>query len=318
MIRHLIVLIVGVCLGYVGYTNFISTKVVEAVPCTTNCPSGQPHQDIFYAPGYPDLSLYSTINGIAKATKTLNYRLVTRSGCNTGTIPAMLSRMEQHGREKVNFNLVRVTDASYKFTVYISCGTEHISKCGGVNIYCLPDGFPINNDVWLSDQLNTYDSGSQLAIPLHEIFGHAIAVWMEQYCLDGDTAFVCQGLPRFSPAPGWVDFMNTGPNSRQGFEQHTLDRWCRTMYCDGVEGQNPCQTIGYDPCTARWFFADGWSWSTIDYGWYNPLGEYEWEPCNADGLRYNRILKIFKYPSYLTGVYSIPERGFWSEAPYPC
>lgn len=203
----------------------------------------------------------------AKRTRAISYRLVTMAGCNSGTIPGDLNSLNDHARQNLDgFALMR-NDTQFDFTVFISCGLVHIGKCGSVNVFCLADGFPGNTNVYLSDILSGWSTGSRLSIPAHEIIGHAIGTWNEQYA-------TCGASCGFAPTPGLRDFMNTGELSRQGFESNTLARWSRTMYVLAIHQE--CSTgIGWDPCLERWRagFGSGvfltWDPDPAPYGlWY--------------------------------------------------
>lgn len=81
--------------------------------------------------------------------------------------------------------------------------------------------------------------------------------------------------------------------------------WC------GIDPSLPplCTTIGYDPCTARWYFLDGWSYDPITAIWWNPKGTPEWTACNADRLRWNIVQSLW----IPTGdMLFDPARGYWA------
>lgn len=223
----------------------------------------------------------------AKATRSIAYRVVVLSGCNAGRMPADLEAMNIHTQESVGLNIVR-NDAAYDFTVYVSCGLTQINKCGSVNVFCLPDGFPGNTDVYMSDVLSNYDAGSRLGIPLHEIAGHAVGTWNEQYATCGSSC-------GFAPTPNLRDFMNTGALARHGFEAIELGRWERTMWTlepvpveypfyDAVRG---CTDYGY------WCYITGSHW--IDPNGNSEWGAFEYVSATAY-YQYNfRLQKYFRF-----------------------
>ena len=229
----------------------------------------QPGPDQFMWNG-ESLAKYNPMDAKVRATRGATYRFLVVSGCSAGTIPNDLKALELEVQNKLGLSLSR-NDSAFDFTVYASCGSEQIRLCGAVNIFCLPFGFPYNVDVAISDILSTYQPVTRLSILLHEIAGHSLQTAGEQYCGTPTTsAGICRGLPRFAPAPGWRDFMNTGPDSRHGFEAIEIERWDRTMY----SLQEP-----------RWYAPDGWSYEAARGWWFDPAGQPRFSACNADGLR---------------------------------
>jgi hypothetical protein len=224
----------------------------------------------------------------AKATRAIAYRVVLRPGCSAGAIPADLAAMNAHVQDVGLGLTLRRDDQIYDFSVNISCGLEQITKCGGVNVYCLPDGFPYDTDVYLSDVLSGWDSGSRLGIPLHEILGHAIGSWNEQYALCGASC-------GFASTPGLRDVMNTGPLSRHGIEQIELDRWERTMWpltADNCIGATDPSWGGYwDNCRGLWIGPDGWDLNPVTGAWQDKDGVSEWCCQQPYGGYYNRRLE---------------------------
>ncbi len=191
----------------------------------------------------------------SKAQRTTSYRLLTMPGCTSGTVPQDLVRVSQQARDNVGFELVR-NDASYDFTVRINCGSEQIRYCGAVTVFCLGRGFPYNDDVEISDIISTYYPDSRLGILLHEIMGHAVGTWNEQYASCGASC-------GFQSTPNLYDFMNTGPNSRHGYSTSELGRWERTMYSLTQATQTP-DCAG--PIDTSW----GGQWNTCDQLWHGP------------------------------------------------
>lgn len=238
----------------------------------------QPHPDVFDC-GVGNCQTLNPVTRKAKADRTASYRLITMPGCVAGTIPADLVALEAE-LQKVGFRLVR-DDTTFDFTTRINCGTEQARICGSVTIFCLNRGFPYTPDVEISDILSSYPAITRLSILCHEICGHAIATWNEQYCVGYETTGICKGLTRFTSAPGWIDFMNTGPNSRHGIEIIERERWERTMY--RIVQQYPFWANG------RWWFANGRSTDPA-YGncggWYNAANQLVLAECADWGGRY--------------------------------
>lgn len=246
-------------------------------------PSAQPRSDTFEYAGYGNLQPLNPVTVKAKSLRTANFRLTVLPGCNSGSIPSDISGMIVHAQANVSFILVR-NDVAPDFTVFISCGNTQITKCGSVNVFCLPDGFPYNANVYISDVLSTWPSATRLSILLHEIIGHAVGTWNEQYA-------TCAASCGFAPSPGWVDFMNTGPDSRVGFTENTLGRWERTMWPLTVA----CTT---DPCWdgAVWTWRSGWKVNPSTDQWFDPLGRRYWNAREPWGGRCSDVLNICEHP----------------------
>ena len=188
----------------------------------------QPRPDLFQYQGH-SIQHLNPVSLKAKATRGAAYRLEVLPGCQLGTIEADLQLMTSAVKESLQFRLER-NDASPDFVVRINCGLSHIAICGSVTIFCLNRGFPYVADVDISDILSRWQPATRQGILWHEIVGHAIGTWEEQYCPDGATSGPCAGLALFAPVPGWVDFMGTGPLSRHGAGAIEIARWERTMY----------------------------------------------------------------------------------------
>lgn len=253
----------------------------------------------------------------AKATRAIAYRVQLMPGCSAGTILGDLTAMNQHVADAgLGLQLSR-NDAAADFTVKIDCGLEQISKCGGINVFCLPDGFPYNTDVYLSDVLSGWEAGSRLGIPLHEIVGHAIGTWNEQYASCGASC-------GFASTPGLRDVMNTGPQSRHGIEAGELARWCRTMWCgapacagdpcwDGAAWQFSPSTCPIDDALTP--YACSWVPGPNQYGrWFGPNGELLWENCDPSWNGRHTSLREPGWYHVGQGFY-IDRLGAWTYAP---
>ena len=254
----------------------------------------QPRPDVFPCVGCQiadrdgdgdgDLQDLNPTNLKAKRTHAIAYRVELKSGCVAGTMPADLERMNTVEAPKVGLTLRR-NDTTYDFKVYISCGILHVQKCGGVNVFCLPDNFPYNTDVYMSDVLSNWDLGSRIGIPNHEVICHAVATCGEQYALCGASC-------GFASSPNWIDFMNTGPQSRVGFTINTCERWYRIMWpidvnaCAGLPPvvQEPPPPVVVQPPS---YAPECWSTNPIHYDpawagrwnfcgqvWVGPLGHF--------------------------------------------
>lgn len=300
----------------IGLAAFLWATNGEAAPPPR---PEQPHPDQFEVSGFGNLAPLNPLNERVKAQQPISYRLLTMSGCLTGTIPQAMQRVEQEAFSKLRgFRLLR-DDVAYDFTVRINCGSEQIRICGAINIFCLGRGFPYVVDVEMSDILSTYQLDTQLAIPLHEVIGHALGTWEEQYCKGTETTGNCKGLPQFTPAPGWVDVMNTGSNSRHGLELIELERWSRTMFdvlappdCSG-----PTAPWGgvWDACKGRWIAPDKWEFEPVTGIWYRPDGAAEWGACDlANRDCWNIPAQRWVYAGSLL---FDPASGYFSRPPLP-
>lgn len=297
------------------YTLFVAIRPIHAAPAPD---PAQQRPDIFPCVGCnitdkdgdgdADMQDLNPVTIKTKQTRMVAFKLVVRPGCTPGSVPADLDRLQVHTQGSVNLLVFR-SDELASFTVYVSCGLEHNTKCGGPGVFCLPDGFPYNVNVWISDVISTYFPDSRLSILLHEIVGHAIATWNEQYATCGSSC-------GFASTPGLVDFMNTGPQSRHGFSESELGRWERTMWpltnCGG--GQSPY----WDSCKQWWVFADGLKWkpTSTPWGeWYGPDDKLLWSVCDpAWNGRYSPAVRAW-FPA---GHRAFPDGvGYWVQAP-PC
>lgn len=303
--RFLLIWLVAILAG------FIIGWLLPAV-ATADVPGprpNQPHGDQFSAPGFSNLAQFNPLNDRVKARQPVFYRVTVMPGCSAGTIPQALFALEGEAYGKLQQYRIERRDVAPDFTVFINCGSEQIRLCGSVNTFCLPYGFPLNVDVSISDILSTYQPITQLAVLLHEIMGHALATWDEQYCKGNEAVGnICYGLTLFTPAPGWHDFMNTGAESRHGFEAIELERWSRTMFNVLLT----CETLGFDPCTGRYFMPDRWSWNPANGDWHNPFGEPEFSACNQDGLRWAYRIERWAVPA---SNFFDPVKGYWARAP---
>ena len=255
----------------------------------------QPHPDVFDC-GVANCQTLNPLTIKAKATRAATYRLILMPGCVSGTVPSDMLLLEGWLRE-VGFNLTR-NDTAYDFTNRINCGTEQIRICGGTNIFCLNRGFPYVPDVEISDIISQWPLATRLSILCHEICGHAIGTWNEQYCLGSETTGICKGLTLFTSAPNWRDFMNTGELSRHGFEAIERERWERTMYTFQVptcDGGRIDWGATYDICR-NLLVGDGpWDFNLITGTWQDKQGASEWCCQQSYGGIYNRRLDVWEW-----------------------
>lgn len=283
--------------------------------------ANQPNSDVFDVAGYGNLQPLNPVTVKAKAERTANYRLITLQPCVAGDIVQDLAAISAELERAVGFRLVR-DDARPDFTVRLNCGTEHIRICNSVNIFCLGRGFPYVSDVEISDIMYSpivWPRISRLSVLCHEVCGHAIATWNEQYCTGGTygATHPCYRLAQFTSAPGWRDFMSTGELSRHLFEDIEIERWERTMYVlqDCSLGQPNVDNLRWEPCLERWFAADGSSYEPRTRIWFNARGVAEWGECNLVHRDcWNLIIGRWVFAGSL--VYD-PATGLFSRPPLP-
>lgn len=232
--------------------------------------------------GDRDMQDENPVTRTVKQTRTAAYRIVVLPGCNRGNYDGILNYMNTVEAPKVGLNL-SVNQTAFNFTVYISCGQTQINKCGSINTFCLPDGFPYNCDVYMSDVLSGWDVGSQQGIPIHEIIEHCLQTSNEGYCRGfNDPAPGC--VNRFDPVPNHRDVMNTGPLSRHGIEANECGRWMRNMWqdipCAVTYGYAPAPPVAYPYWNAsRGCWEQGyWCWDPSTNTHYDPNGYSEWGP----------------------------------------
>lgn len=290
------------CLILTAYSLLTPGRVLAVDPRPT-----QAQPDIFQCGTGCDMQKLNPVTVKAKQFRVVSYRLVTMTGCNTGSIPSDLQAVAADALAHWHLGIIR-NDAQPDFVINIRCGNEQIRLCGSINIFCLPNGYPYIIDVSISDIINVYPAVTRRSILCHEICGHAIGTWNEQYCKGIETVGACKGKALFDSTPGQVDIMNTGPDSRHDLAAIEDERFDRTMYSILIA----CSTIGYDECTGRFFQPDGFSYEPSSGNWFNPQGAPEWSPCNSDRIRYNLQLNFFSPPA--SGIF-VPSRGYWSFAP---
>ena len=296
----ILVVVIASIIGVLGAFCITEPVRADAPPPS----SAQQRPDIFpcdgcFIPdhdgdGDGDLQDLNPITRKVKQTRAVTYRVRLISGCNYGNYDSILATMERENRDKVGINITR-NDVSYDFTVYISCGLMQINKCGSVNVFCLPDGFPSNGDVYMSDVLSGWDAGSQKGIALHEISpGHAVGTWNEQYA-------TCGASCGFQPTPNMPTFMNTGAQSRIGIEANDCARFMRTMWedvpCAALYGFAPAPPVTYPVYDAARGCMDFgyWCYRYADGLWIDPNNVSEWGPqeWTGDGgfYQFNRRLE---------------------------
>lgn len=237
-----LVLALGLAVGLAG-----SSLTSASNPPAPQVGVLQPNPDLFQYQGQ-SLQAYSTDNAALKQTGQWVWRFVDVKGCTSESIRQTVTDGINEAATAYGINIVERDDLVSSHAVYGNCGSTFASICGGPPVIgCLGRGFPYVNDVDISTDMAAYYDVSQRSIAMHEVIGHAMAVWNEQYLLDGT----------FGNSQD-VTIMNTGPNSRHDIVDGNgvpapaeANRWWRTM------GSPELTTTGYANNGAWYTYACG-------------------------------------------------------------
>jgi hypothetical protein len=269
----------------------------------------QKNPDIYAVSGFPsvfagwtqgDLSTINPItNRLRAGARSVTYSYLVVPGCSAGNMEFTLRESLADASEVLGITFVPVSSGA-DIAVRATCGVDasNVGLTGGAVCDLYPS-WPYKSQVNCSTTMATFYDLSQKTIWSHEIIGHGLGSWHEQYVLGGS----------FAPTAGLVDWMNTGDLSRrEAWPQNDKDRWERTVYPLTAD----CQALGFDPCSGRWRQESGFSWDPATGFWWNPSEQPEWTNCNPDGLRWNIQLQVWMPAEQ--GFFS-PGRGYWSFAP---
>lgn len=265
-LQSALVLVAGLTLGV------CATLLTAAA----DSPVGNP--DIYEVlPEWPSPRL-QTLNPLTARLKgggrTITFAYEVSQGCSSGNMRQTLQRAMDESQRVIGVRFIE--NATPDLTIFASCGVLFTNKCDGATA-CLPDNWPYKSNIYANTIMASFFEVSQVSIWLHELSGHALATWNEQYQLGGG----------FQPTPSHVTFMNVGPDSRVIWAQKDVDRWERTMYPLTVATDDPpytnCTTYPgwagtvscYWPSKGKWlwslFLADGreqvWEWSNAQPAW---------------------------------------------------
>jgi hypothetical protein len=305
--KYLLAFLAALALGYAG-ARYAPAEAVSPPD------SHQQNPDVYSCCSLPSVFAgwtpgdLSTLNPLTVklrgGTRTITYSYVVVPGCSDGNMQDNLAAMLTRTSQLTGVTFVKVSGPA-DVNVRATCGVDaaNVGVTGGV-VGDLYPGWPYQANVNVNTIMATYPSITQQSIWAHEFVGHGLGTWHEQYQLDGT----------FTPTPGLVDFMNTGPDSRILWPQNDIDRWSRTVY-DITPPQTDCAYLGYDPCSGRWRFVDQLGQPTA----YDPatgiwylFDQPEWLPCNADRIRWN--LRLQEYAN-TPGAGTYKPGSYWTFMP---
>lgn len=188
----------------------------------------QPRTDVFSCGALP-CDVYDALTQKLKVAAQLTWAYADNVNCpNRGPVwdntLAMWGNVISETGIAVNYN-----PSNPDIVIRVTCGIEFSKYCQGVGVIgCLGDGFPYNVTVTVTTDMGVWAAITQISILIHEVFGHAMQAANEQYCRGvNDPVPGCTGL--FAPTPGWLDVMNTGPDSRHLIGYIERNRWGRIM-----------------------------------------------------------------------------------------
>lgn len=226
--KGLLALVAGLAIG------ITASQVNAANPPQPNfCgskPNCQSNSDQFMYAG-KSLDIYNASGAALRVSGVWTFSFQNINNCSGNLRPALNEAIRQAAAEFQIF----FQESSTGIPIYGNCGSDFVAKCGAGAAACLGRGYPYNVSIdFDSPTVSTYFFVTQVSVVLHELIGHAMATWNEQYNISG---CLCSN--------GTFDFMDTGPGSRHGIFDGgpEIARWQRTMgspeltaYGSGVNG----------------------------------------------------------------------------------
>ena len=189
----------------------------------------QPRTDQFQYQGQ-SLDIYNPLSRKVRNEGIVNWDYRVEPGCSGGGILGQTigQAMGNIYDETGTIFVYQDPDRPIDLTIRDNCGVAFTAICGTGAAACLGRQYPYVLDIDFSQDVASYYELSRVSVVLHELMGHALATWNEQY---GSN---------LQPSPGWEDFMNTGVLSRHLVQDIERNRWGRTM------GAPAPQRYGYD------------------------------------------------------------------------
>lgn len=220
-------IVAGLGLHFAGGHSLLFGRYTPAYADPAPVCCNQPAPDLFQYNGQ-SLDPYNPLSAKVRQTGVVRWQYQVVSGCADGLGP-VIGRAMGNIYDETGVAFVYVNDGSpVDLTIFANCGVSLYAICGQVTgVNCLGRGFPYDLDIDLNTDILTYYDQSQVAVVLHELMGHALATWNEGYCLQAGSPAGCTG--QFGAVPGYVDFMNTGVDSRHYIGNSERARWGRTQ-----------------------------------------------------------------------------------------
>jgi hypothetical protein len=288
-------LIVGSAIGWVMAGEAANPPNPAQVNPDVYACCGLPSVFAGWTPG--DLSTLNPITVKLRAgIRSISYSYIVVPGCSDGNLYDNLQVVLRRTTELTGVAFPKVSSGA-DVSIRSTCGVDaaNVGVTGGV-IGDLYPRWPYESTVNINTIMATYPDITQQSIWCHEFCGHALGTWDEGYKKDGS----------FGSVPGFIDFMNTGPDSRYLWPQNDVDRWERTLFTLPVAVTCTPVYAGWDDCVNRYRFLDGFSYEPSTGRWWNPDQTPEWEPCNQDSIRWNLVFGFFAPPG--SGEF-VPHRG---------
>lgn len=187
----------------------------------------QPGPDQFTIAPYGNLDQYNPVSAKVRNEGIIRWAYKVEPGCSDGMGP-IIGRAMGNIYDQTGVVFVYVESGPVDLTIRANCGVSLYAVCGQVTgVNCLGRGFPYNLDIDLNTDIYAYYDQSQVAVVLHELWGHALQTADEGYCKGAGNPAGCTG--QFAPVPGYMSVMNTGPDSRHYLGNLEAAMWGRTQ-----------------------------------------------------------------------------------------